>query len=320
MYGRILVPLDGTQEAEKVLPLVGKVVIPGGEVILLHVLPVFPATTMGDFVQPGAQREEAERERMLSYMRGVLERVGGPPGRRRCEVVVSKSVVDGITDFASREAVDLIAMYTHDRRGLSRLVRGSAAERVRRTVHIEVQVFGPRELGEDIPSTVSAEEESGLRRRIVKEADAFKGMSDKQLDRVAALARRSTVAAGEVLGTGGEPGAHLFVIVQGEAQLSTQSGVGEITVRIAGPGESFPLAALAGAGTLITSAKALTEMELLAIPRSDILTLCSESPEIGMRIYANIADVFVNRYKKTLAHLTAVEERALKDADFLANV
>ena len=320
MYGRILVPLDGTQEAEKVLPLVGKVVVPGGEVILLHVLPVFPAMTMGDFVQPGAQREEAERSRMATYMRGLVERVGGPPGRRRCEVVVSKSVVDGITGFASREDVDLIAMYTHDRKGLARLARGSVAEKVRRTVPIEVQVFGPRELGEAIPSTLSDEEESSLRRRVLKEADAFKGMSDEQLDKVASLARRSTVAAGEVLGTGGEPGAHLFVIVQGEAQLSTHSGVGEITVRIAGPSESFPLAARAGAGTLITSAKALTDMELLAIPRSGMLALCSESPEIGMRMYANIADVFVNRYKKTLGRLTAIEERTLKDADFLANV
>jgi CRP-like cAMP-binding protein/nucleotide-binding universal stress UspA family protein len=294
--------------------------VPGGEVILLHVLPVFPAMTMGDFVQPGTQREEAERERMLSYMRGVLDRVGGPPGRRRCEVVVSKSVVDGIIDFASREKVDLIAMYTHDRTGLARLVRGSVAEKVRRTLPIEVQLFRPRELGEAVPSAASGGEELTLRKRVLKDADAFKGLTDEQLGKVASLARRTNVAAGEALGTADQPGGQMYVVVQGDAQLSAHSGVGEITVRIAGPGESFPLAALAGAGTLITSAKALTDMELLAVPRAGILALCSEDPELGMRIYANIANAFVNRYRKTLAQLTALEERALKDADFLANV
>jgi CRP-like cAMP-binding protein len=276
--------------------------------------------TMGDFVQPGTQREEAERERMLSYMRGVLDRVGGPPGRRRCEVVVSKSVVDGIIDFASREKVDLIAMYTHDRTGLARLVRGSVAEKVRRTLPIEVQLFRPRELGEAVPSAASGEEELTLRKRVLKDADAFKGLTDEQLGKVASLARRTNVAAGEALGTADQPGGQMYVVVQGDAQLSAHSGVGEITVRIAGPSESFPLAALAGAGTLITSAKALTDMELLAVPRAGILALCSEDPELGMRIYANIANAFVNRYRKTLAQLTALEERALKDADFLANV
>src|SRR3990172_8254576 len=109
MYRKVLVPLDGSKDAENVLPVVGRVVAPGGEVILLHVLPVYPQMTMGDFVQPGTQREEAERARMMAYMRGAVESVGGPPGRRRCEVVVSKSIVEGITDFAALEEVDLIA-------------------------------------------------------------------------------------------------------------------------------------------------------------------------------------------------------------------
>lgn len=320
MYRKILAPLDGSKDAENVLPLVGRVVAPGGEVILLHVLPVYPQMTMGDFVQPGAQREEAERNRMMAYMRGAIERVGGPPGRRRCQVVVSKSVADGITDFAAQEEVDLIAMYTRDRKGLARLVRGSIPERVRRRAPIEVQVFSPLETGEAAPSTAVGESEASFKRRILKQADAFRGMSDEQIDRVASVAQRVSVASGDVLGQGGESGDNLYVVVQGEAQLSVRSGVGEITVRIAGPGESFPLAVLAGAGTLITSAKALTDMELLTISRSGLFSLCAQGPEIGMRIYANVAEVFVDRYRKTLARLALMEEQTLKDADFLANV
>lgn len=45
-----------------------------------------------------------------------------------------------------REGVDLIGMYTHDRKGLVNLIRGSMADKVHRRPAIEVQVFRPREL------------------------------------------------------------------------------------------------------------------------------------------------------------------------------
>ena len=45
-----------------------------------------------------------------------------------------------------REGVDLIGMYTHDRKGLAKLIRGSIAEKVQRRAPIKVQVFRPREL------------------------------------------------------------------------------------------------------------------------------------------------------------------------------
>jgi hypothetical protein len=38
----------------------------------------------------------------------------------------------GITSFAIRENVALIAMYTHDWKGLARRIRGSIASQVRR--------------------------------------------------------------------------------------------------------------------------------------------------------------------------------------------
>lgn len=163
-------------------------------------------------------------------------------------------------------------------------------------------------------------DELNLKRRTLKEVDVLRGLSDEQIDNVASYARMSRAAAGELLAKAGELGEQLFIIIQGEAQLSAQSALGEITVRIAGHGESFPLAALVGSGILITSAKALTDMELLAIPRPGLLALCSQNPEIGLRIYANTANVFANRYIQTLAHLTFIVERATKDADFLANI
>jgi len=320
MYLKVLVPLGGSEEAEKVLGLVEQVLAPGGEVILLHVLPFFQPVKMGWPVEVGAHREEAERSKATAYLQGVAQRLGGSVGQRRCEVISAKSTAEGITDFATRERVDLIAMYAKDRKGLARLLRGDIAEKVQQKAPIEVQAFGSRDLAETASAEGSGENEMDMKRRILKEVDFLKGLTDEQIDKVAALTQRSSVAAGTMLGTAGELGECLFILIEGEAQLSAPSSVGEITVRIAEAGESFPLAALLGSGTLITSGKALTDMNLLEIPRSGLADLCSEEPAIGMRVYANIATAFVNRYGKTLAHLTMIEERTLENADFLANV
>ena len=156
--------------------------------------------------------------------------------------------------------------------------------------------------------------------RALRDVDIFQDLSDSQIESVAALGQPLEISAGQVLERTGEPGLFLFIIIKGKAQLSAHSAIGEITVRIAGPGESFPLAALIGEGTLITSAEAMTEMTLLAIPRSQLLRLCSEQPEIGMRLYSAIAAVLGNRYRRTLEHLTTSAERALKDVGFFADV
>jgi CRP-like cAMP-binding protein len=80
------------------------------------------------------------------------------------------------------------------------------------------------------------------------------------------------------------------------------------------------VAALFGSGTLITSVRAMTEMEVLAIPCSRLRTLCSDNSEIGMHVYEAIADVLASRYKRTLAHLTTTAEGVVAVSDIWVNV
>jgi len=146
MYRRILVRLDGSEEAEKVVPLVEKVLTPNGEAILFRVFAPLATVTIGGETIYASQREEEERIKMTAYLKGVVKRLGQPSRSHRCEVAGSKSVVEAITEFATKEEVDLIAMYTHDRKGLSRLIKGSIAEKVQKKAPIKVQVFKPPEL------------------------------------------------------------------------------------------------------------------------------------------------------------------------------
>ncbi len=148
MYQKVLVPLDGSAESEKVIGSIQDLLEPQTEVILLKVIPPMPGQKIGQVMMTSSEREEAERTKEMGYLRGVVRQLGGQTDRFRCQVAVSKSVAEGITGTATQEGVDLIAMYTHDRKGLARLIRGSIAKRVERGSPTEVRVFRPRELAE----------------------------------------------------------------------------------------------------------------------------------------------------------------------------
>jgi CRP-like cAMP-binding protein len=143
--------------------------------------------------------------------------------------------------------------------------------------------------------------------------DLFKDLTEEQINRVVSLGRELRIGRGEKLGTGGQLGQHLYLILEGEAHLTAHSEVGEIAVRTASAGESFPLAALLGSGTLITSGDAISDMRVLSIPRSPLVDLCTKDTEIGMRVYSTVAQLFANRYSRTLTQLGISAEREMRD-------
>ena len=170
------------------------------------------------------------------------------------------------------------------------------------------------------PNAKTNKRTNALNYQILKGVDIFRNLEDEQIKRAGAFAQRVNVRSGEILGRAGELVSQLFIIIEGQAELSAHSGIGPITIRLAGPGESFPLAILIGSGTLITSVMAMTDMKLLTIPRTRLLALCSDDTGLGMRIYRNIADLLGDRYQKTLSHLTVSTERVLKKSDYFVNV
>ena len=146
MYQRILVPLDKAKESEGVLPMVQEHLAPEGEVILLHVVQPGRTRSLGETVLRPDQQQQGDRDRAMWYLRGLVSRIGEGSDRWHCEVVVAGSVADGIAWYAAQKKVDLIMMFTHDRKGLAKLIKGSITEKVWYRAPIEVQVIKPREL------------------------------------------------------------------------------------------------------------------------------------------------------------------------------
>jgi len=339
MYKKILIPLDTTRESEQVFPLIKREISPETEVVLLTVLHPVITQTVGGYVIIGSQREDAERQEALSYLREVANQLVGPE-TWRYETILDSRSSEGIVRFAQSESVDLIAMFVPDRRGLTSLMKGNTSKRVQRNAPMEVRTYGPKDLENLTPPKAYAQEvleaepqvqvhaqlsddasrtavlDSPVMTSILlKKVDLFRDLSTDQIDKVASLGERLSIAEGETLGKGGELGQKLFIIIDGEAELTSHSQIGEIVVRVAGPGESFPMAALLGSQTLITSGKAMTNMDVLALSGSDLMELCSKDTHIGFHLYRVAAQLFTNRYSDTLAHLVISAERELRNTE-----
>lgn len=342
MYQKVLLPLDGTGESEKIIDLIRKEMAQEAEVILLKILPYAKSQVIDGHVILGSQREEADRLESLSYLKSIANRQDEPE-RWKCEAFAASSSSDGILQAAQNENVDVIAMFTKERKGLAKLMKGNTARAVQRNAPVEVRVFNPKDLEDQPPQEAlvgtvamteqvaqngqstngndrqgletAAVDQPNITAKLLKDADLFRDLSIGQIDMVASKGERLSVAEGETLGKGGELGRTLFLIVEGEAQLSAHSQLGEISVRVVGPGDSFPMAALLGSRTLITSGEALTDMDVLAIPIDALIETCHADPEIGMHVYKLAAQLFADRYNSTLTHLATIAERELRDPE-----
>ena len=146
MYEKILVPLDGSGEAERVIGLAQSELAANGACILLQVIPPAKNQRFGEHVILSTQQEEADRAAALGYLKSVAQEQSVQPAEWLFEVAISNSVADEIVNVARREQVDLVAMYTHDRRGLAKIIKGSIAQKVKEISPIEVRAFPLREL------------------------------------------------------------------------------------------------------------------------------------------------------------------------------
>jgi nucleotide-binding universal stress UspA family protein len=133
MYKRILVPLDGSDRAADVLPHVQELAKSiGAEVVLLRVAfaHIFPGTDPIETQVTAVQEAETyviERAKALQEM-----------GVRAEGKVRYGDAVEEILDHVTWDHIDLIAMATHGRTGLIRVVLGSVAEHVVRRSPVPV--------------------------------------------------------------------------------------------------------------------------------------------------------------------------------------
>jgi nucleotide-binding universal stress UspA family protein len=139
MYERVLVPLDGSERAETILPLIQQMAGPlDAELILLRV--VEPISTAEAIASAGIVSPDSFALRELEakqYLDGVERRLSKKGLRAHTRVAFGEPP-EVILTVAKETGADLIAIATRARTALGRLVFGSVAETVLRASPVPV--------------------------------------------------------------------------------------------------------------------------------------------------------------------------------------
>lgn len=152
----ILLPLDGTELAEQILPWAVSLAehLPDARITLMRgiqsVVPVSSAPDLPEAEKAARSllRQVQElQERLRQDAEQYLEKVAAGLRARglqvQTQVVVEDQPALAILHEAEQERAALIALETHGRRGLSRLILGSVADKVVRGSHVPVLVHRP---------------------------------------------------------------------------------------------------------------------------------------------------------------------------------
>jgi nucleotide-binding universal stress UspA family protein len=153
----LLVPLDGTPLAEEVLePAAAVAALEKADLTLLHILkPIMPMSYHlegGSLERVAAslvEQIEAAHAEMRKKALAYLDRVATPLRTRGLTVHLKLAVEDQPAAAILQNAgppIDLVAMRTHARHGLSRLFLGSVTDKVVRNVHLPVLVVPPHKV------------------------------------------------------------------------------------------------------------------------------------------------------------------------------
>lgn len=144
MYQKILVPVDGSELAECVLPHVESIAkgCQVREVVFVRVAEPVPLSILGEEFT-GDTREwqhiEAENKKAAeNYLNRLVSRLKYDGISIQSEVLIGGRIADIIADYATKNKVDLIITATHGRSGISRWVWGSVADRILRAACVAV--------------------------------------------------------------------------------------------------------------------------------------------------------------------------------------
>jgi len=127
-FQNILVPLDFSDKAERILGTALRVLGPGGRISLLHVVEWLPAVTEGTF---GIYPHRKDIEKIKGLSRAKLEEMVRKHKGEHVEALVREGrAAQVILETVGEMEPDLVVMGTHGRSKLDHFLIGSVTDRV----------------------------------------------------------------------------------------------------------------------------------------------------------------------------------------------
>jgi nucleotide-binding universal stress UspA family protein len=156
VFKNVLLPLDGTPLAEQILePAACLAGLCGAQLTLVRIIKpavrlsylpedsTIEGLTRTSVLEELHQHQQQVEEQARAYLDGIVARLRQRGLRVEERVVVAEQPAAGILREAQTRGADLIALETHGRRGLKRLLLGSVADKVIRGSSVPVLVHRP---------------------------------------------------------------------------------------------------------------------------------------------------------------------------------
>jgi len=120
---------------------------------------------------------------------------------------------------------------------------------------------------------------------VLKATPLFAGLTESELELLAARSMLQPYAPGQLLFSEGEPSKGLYLVAGGRVRIFKISQNGrEQVLAIEGPGSSIAELPVFDGGAYPASAAAAEASELLFISRQDFRAICLEHPEVSLKV------------------------------------
>jgi nucleotide-binding universal stress UspA family protein len=148
MLQKILVCLDGSRLAEQILPYITEVALGCGSRVVLLEVTLPPSATVepltGFYRTTPIEKILREEADGRAYLQRVAQRLR-KKGLKVSSVTMPGDPGETIVGYARENEIDLIALSTHGRSGLSRLAFGSVADFVLKRSGLPILIRKPEE-------------------------------------------------------------------------------------------------------------------------------------------------------------------------------
>ncbi|MBM3933207.1 MAG: universal stress protein [SAR202 cluster bacterium] len=258
MFNKVLVPLDGSELAEAILPYVERFAASlGSRVMLLTVIdPDDAAPAAGRQGETGnggigAALSTAAKERLTALTKRLVDH-----GVSAAFSISTGIAAEEIVRVAEAERCDIIAMATHGRNMLGRGVLGSVTDKVLHSASVPVLTINPRESDSaqnlrraEISKVIVPLDGSELAERALPFGEEIAGRMSLELE----LVRIVRIGASPYMGTVYSPPVYFDEVLQGEAKAY----LAEVAKRVAERGLKVNWKVFLGhpSGTLVDYAR-----------------------------------------------------------------
>jgi len=157
----------------------------------------------------------------------------------------------------------------------------------------------------------------------LKRVPLFSGLTDSQIERLAAGSVRRSFPKGRTIVAEGEPSQSLYVLLSGRAKVQRSDTEGkEVILAVLGPGECFGEMSLIDDAPRSASVITIESCDFMSINKESFKTMLVSSPEISMRIMKGLVKRLREADKKieTLALLDVYGRVARVLLDFSEQV